>query len=284
MLNSTYVLKEAIKAHTGWTDVELGVEADLCKTSLHNLSKKPDIQPNTKAGRALSGIYYREVDCPYTDDVLDILATMEGFRERLSKGDFLSYIRNIRSITERFLSAKNCFYHDAAGFWYILANTGFHLRFYLKQTGAPSSDDIKTDFEKARDNAYKALEKDKIISKKESILKTAAHKCNVMVFATTFMTEDVATRSTSEKIIKELKETTFLASCKAIIEAEPWNWMAARNGLVGASILRKTDMSKHFFTAFKNSHKIFIDLDYTPAGMPSINDDPDLEWFRTNIL
>ena len=56
------------------------------------------------------------------------------------------------------------------------------------------------------------------------------------------------TRATDPDIINWLSEFSFVDRARALLDIEPANYMVARNGLVGASILKDTDAIVAFST------------------------------------
>ena len=81
----------------------------------------------------------------------------------------------------------------------------------------------------------------------------------------------------------ETSELNYIQLVEQVVAGDSWNWEAARNGLVAASILKDWDQCRFFWEQMKNVNKNFSQLNFAPIGLPAINNDPDLAWFVKQV-
>ena len=77
----------------------------------------------------------------------------------------------------------------------------------------------------------------------------------------------------------------YLSIVASVIEEDFWNWSAARNGLIAASILQDEERCMFFWRAMQTAHHQFHDPYFRPMReLPAIAEEPDLEWFNEHVL
>lgn len=91
-------------------------------------------------------------------------------------------------------------------------------------------------------------------------------------------------RSQDSGILHYLKDSSFIANSKQTLEAEPFQWGIARNGLRFSSLLENPEDVKYFFTALVNVSPRFLDLDYRPLNYGPISAGTDFRWAIDKVL
>jgi hypothetical protein len=91
-------------------------------------------------------------------------------------------------------------------------------------------------------------------------------------------------RSCDPAILQYLKESNYIPNSKQTLEAEPFQWSIARNGLRFSSLVKNANDVSHFFQALVSVNKRFIDLDYEPLNYGPISSGSDFEWAVNNVL
>jgi hypothetical protein len=100
-------------------------------------------------------------------------------------------------------------------------------------------------------------------------------------FGVLFNKQDKATRVRDKQLIRQLRESGFLAAADRMMDYEPYNWRFARNGLLVASIMEDINECKKFWG---HLYKIDKNFHEKPKGeLPSLLSDSDFEFFKKNI-
>ena len=99
-----------------------------------------------------------------------------------------------------------------------------------------------------------------------------------------FRSQPEATRTSNKKLQDYIKTKGVMRTCHEIIDLQPWNWVQARNALIWASVIRDAHECRKWWSLLTNISEEFLNLDMRPAGYPSIAENPDMTWFRNNIL
>ena len=90
---------------------------------------------------------------------------------------------------------------------------------------------------------------------------------------------DRNTRSQSPKVRAWLTQCNFIPKVFAALEVEPWNLALARQGLIGASILKMEAEARGLIVVIEELCPNFFDDDVAPLpGVMAASSDPDLLW------
>jgi hypothetical protein len=277
-VNPTYFLIRELQDKKNWNVQQFTKETRVPRASYYRLISDPVTTPkleNTNAKLILK-CHRKNIESPWKNEFQICIDNIHYFEQILSKSDY-----------ERYLKEKKCFiknskYKDKNGIEgsaieHIEGLIGYQLRFVLKlnDNNTPKPEEISASYKSSMD---------KLIGESEEDVYLLKHILNLSSLAIYFMSLDKKTRSHSNDVRKKLIDEGFIGSAKEIIKLEEWNWKAARNGLIVASVLQYKEDCEHFWTALKNSHQNFVDPSYTPSGLPSILNDPDAWWFVESIL
>lgn len=91
-------------------------------------------------------------------------------------------------------------------------------------------------------------------------------------------------RQSDEGIFQYLRESDYLQNSKETLNAEPFQWEVARNGLRCSSLLKQAEDVVYFFQALIEASQCFIDLNYAPLNYGSIQAGQDFQWAITQVL
>jgi hypothetical protein len=91
-------------------------------------------------------------------------------------------------------------------------------------------------------------------------------------------------RSSDPDVLKYLRQSNYIPESKSTIQAEPFQWSIARNGLRFSSLLQNDEDVRYFFSALVNVSDKFLDLDYQPLNYGSIAAGVDFQWAVKQVL
>ena len=122
-----------------------------------------------------------------------------------------------------------------------------------------------------------------LTSHEDNYLTVSRYKLQQCIISTQFNCKDPMTRSNDEEIQHWLLELNYIQLVENVIAEDSWNWEAARNGLVAASILKNWEKCQFFWNKMRSVNKNFSKLNFAPIGLPAIKKDPDLAWFAKQV-
>lgn len=93
-----------------------------------------------------------------------------------------------------------------------------------------------------------------------------------------------AQRGRDPGILRYLKESDYITASKQTLQAEPFQWSVARNGLRFSSLVQNADDVRFFFDALVAVSDRFRDFDYEPLGYGPISAGADFQWALHNVL
>jgi len=111
-----------------------------------------------------------------------------------------------------------------------------------------------------------------------------AYKAHQNILACYVNAVNQAVRPQDDSILRYLRESDYLQNCKDTLQAEPFQWEIARNGLRCSSLLQQRENVMYFFTTLVNASARFIDLNYEPLNYGSIQEANDFQWAINNVL
>jgi len=91
-------------------------------------------------------------------------------------------------------------------------------------------------------------------------------------------------RNSNRSLATQLASIAYIEATEQVLKTEPFQWEAARNGLLYANIIEDRRAIAYFFEALIMANQHFIDLDYKPLGSDSLLDDPSLTWAVQQVL
>lgn len=91
-------------------------------------------------------------------------------------------------------------------------------------------------------------------------------------------------RNHDPTILCYLKDSNYIPNSKQTLEAEPFQWSIARNGLRFSSLVENAEDVKYFFRIMTDVSHRFLDLDYEPLGYGPISAGTDFQWAISTVL
>lgn len=91
-------------------------------------------------------------------------------------------------------------------------------------------------------------------------------------------------RSQDSTILGYLKDSNYIPNSKQTLEAEPFQWGIARNGLRFSSLVENAEDVKYFFNVLTAVSHRFLELDYEPLGAGPISSGTDFQWAINHVL
>jgi hypothetical protein len=91
-------------------------------------------------------------------------------------------------------------------------------------------------------------------------------------------------RSCDSDVLQYLRQSNYIPNSKITLQAEPFQWSIARNGLRFSSLLQNQQDVQYFFNALISVSDKFSNLDYQPLNYSSISAGADFKWAIMNVL
>lgn len=277
MLPTTYTNAKELSKLDRWNVTRVILEAKAKRPTFYRLMKDPVSLPDPHNEISMRILKLHRINIPSPLGALQAVADeVHLLQQSLPTEDYERFLLSQLGLVKIKLP-DNLETIEDAGICYLYGLIGYQLRFSLKckDSKVPSVKEISAAYKKAHDRLKNEGGTHRILA-----LKTAMTSIVIE-----FMSRPVKTRSVSDDEIRQrILDENFLNMAEEILEYEEWCWKAARNGLIGASVLQDAEKCKFFWAALNNAHPSFEDPDYTPQGLPSIRKDPDAWWFVENIL
>lgn len=277
--NSTNI--KELREATGWTIEKLVDEAGASRSTLYRMMKDLTGKPaaNNPVSMSIMRLHRKHIPPLLADlqSIADDVHTMQGV---LNSTQYESYLLSQFTLVKVSLSHKITDNAQFAIFYYLAGLIGYQLRYAVKSRNkaTPTRKKIIQNYKSAAnylpdEPAYQVL----------------ASKLSATAEIIDFMGRDSKTRSRDrdqiEKIKKLLSTSKFFLHLRRILEAEPWFWKAARNGLVAASVIQDENFCKYYWAKLKEADPAFKDSEYAPDKfLKSVTEDPDTWWFATEVL
>jgi len=272
---SLYEYAHEIKKATGWSQERLGAETGLGLSTISRILRIPGYQGNETSRVLLEQLHNEVIHSPFPSYLQKLFKQYDTAKERLSKKEFTLQIEALEPLllNHRALPQKTL---EACRLCWLLGHIEYDRTFYLKQNPATSADKALTHYQ----NALDILD-----AHRDPHLLIQGYKLRQCLVSTLFNQCQAGTRHDSEAVRDWLRRMDYLTIVAAVIAEEPWNWVAARNGLVAASILQNTERCLDFWHALQQMHRQFSDPGFQPAqDQAPILQDPDLAWFVAKVV
>ncbi len=270
-----YEYLHEIKKVTGWSQGRISVETGLHLSTVNRIFRLPTYSGNETSKKLIRQLHREVVQSPFPEYIERLFQLYDTWKEHLSKRDFAEYLDTFEPLlvqhksleTEELVAARIC---------WLMGHLYFDRAFYLKKG------EITQQVNSALQWYQRALAI--LESHTDQPLIVQRYKVQQCIVSTQFNACEPQLRSESEEIRRWLVEMDYLALVAAVVREDAWNWIAARNGLVAASLLKDFEQCQFFWRAMQKVSKNFENLDFVPAtGWVSIREDRDLAWFVAQI-
>lgn len=268
---------------TGWKGGKIAIESGVGSPTVYRAMCDPSYEVSQTTAVLIQKVKDQYAPSPFPLYLELEIGDYNERRTTLSQNKFKDYNWAKEIIFEQTLSTEKDFLALCRKRW-LLGHIAYDRAFYLKINVDKSANQTIARYQQAID----ALQKASNIEEDER--KTQHLKLLQDVMAAKFMRVSAQDRKQDKELHQWLKESQCIEMAIAIVEREPWNWDFCRNGLIAASILQRRDDCCTLWEKLQkignlSNHNNFANLDYVPRkGVPSLKTDPDLQWFRQEIL
>lgn len=260
-----------IRKATGWSQHRISVETGLALSTVGRIFRMPGYRVNEISQRLLQQLHQQVVASPFPDYLEDIFRYYDFLKQQTSREIFSGHLRGIQNLLQQHREFDTDTLAAARIAW-LMGHIQFDRGFYLNEL--PQRQAVEQAviwYEKALKLLDKHQDKDLLIYQ---------YKIRQCIVATYFNAIPSGQRMNSPLIRKWLKNINYIKLAKQVVSIDNWNWIAARNGLVAASILHDGVHCQWFWQAMQDANPNLRDPDFQPSnGVPAIIDDPDLDWF-----
>lgn len=264
-----------IKKATGWTQEQISAETGLHLSTVSRIFRVPGYIGNETSHKLIKQLYKEVVKSPFPLYIEQWFDEYDASKYHCTKKEFSLYINKLEPLLlhHKALDSNELI---ACRVSWLLGHIYYDRAFYLKEQQVISA------VEAALLWYQKALH---VLSHHaENSLIVQRYKIQQCIVSTKFNCCDPKQRAESEEIRHWLSELGYLQLVETVVIEDSWNWGAARNGLVAASILQNWEKCLFFWEAMQKVNKHFANLDFIPSEwLPSMCQDFDLAWFVRRI-
>jgi transcriptional regulator with XRE-family HTH domain len=260
-----------IKKATGWSQERIGAETGLALSTISRIFRVPGYSGNETSNKLIKQLHEQTVQSPFPAYMEQLFNHYEHWKEQYTKKEFANHLDILEPLLKNHKSIDS--YELVAGrVCWLLGHIDYDRAFYLK------NGHIVKAAESALAWYQKALEI--LDHHQDKRLIVQQYKIQQCIVSTKFNLCDPSNRADNEEIRRWFLEMNYIQIVEAVIKEDDWNWIAARNGLIAASILKDFGKCLFFWEAMKKVNKSFANFDFKPANeLPAISQDSDLVWF-----
>jgi transcriptional regulator with XRE-family HTH domain len=270
-MNSLYECACEIKKVTGWTQEQICAETGLHISTVSRIFRVPGYMGNETSNKLIKQLYQEVVQSPFPSCVEQLFNLYDTWKEHCTKKEFSQHINVLEDLLKnhRALDSNELI---ACRLRWLLGHIYYDRAFYLKER------EFITMVESALVWYQKAL--DVLAFHEDKHLLVQKYKLQQCIVSTKFNCCLPSHRAESEEIRRWFVEMNYLQLVESVVKEDSWNWIAARNGLVAASILQNFEKCLFFWQVMQKVCKSFEKLDFVPSSSgSSIREDLDLAWF-----
>lgn len=270
---SLYECANEIKKTTGWSQERIGAETGLALSTISRIFRVPGYAGNETSNRLVKQLHEEVVKSPFPTYMEQLFKKYEYWKEQYTKKEFTEHLDVLESLLKNHCAIDSDKLVACRVCW-LLGHIYYDRAIYLKKGNVSQTAELALAW------YQKALD---ILSNHKGLI-VQQYKIQQCIVSIKFNLCNPQERLNSEKIRRCFTDMDYLYIVKTVIKEDYWNWIAARNGLVAASIMQDFDSCLLFWDAMKKMNKNFTDLDFKPANeLPAINQDSDLVWFVEQV-
>ncbi|MDY6992167.1 MAG: hypothetical protein SVR94_06110 [Pseudomonadota bacterium] len=269
---TSYQRIHEIQYVTGWSQEKIQEKTGLSLSTISRAFRILEYEGDRVTQKLIAQLHQKVVRSPFPKDIELLFEHYDFCRENLSENDF----SRTQDALEDLLKNHKAFATStlaACRLYWLLGHIHYDRAFYLKMNPIQTTVAAQTHYQQALE----------ILKTHFDYLIVYQYKLQQCLVSTLFNSCASQKRAQNTKIRQWLLAMNYIDTVKAVIEAEPWNWIAARNGLVAASILCRQAECWLFWQAMQKVHKKFANLNFRPTSKKRfwlpIAHDPDLIWF-----
>ena len=271
---SLYECVYEIKKATGWSQEQISIETGLALSTIGRIFRVPGYVGNDISNRLIKQLHQAVVNSPFPKEVEELFYYYDECRERYSKHEFAKQVETLKYLLKnhKLIDSNDL---AASRICWLVGHIYFDQAFYLKKGNIFQYAQAALTWYQQALHILTAYE--------ENGLTVPRYKLQQCIISTQFNCKDPMTRAHDEEIQCWLLELNYIQLVEQVVAEDSWNWEAARNGLVAASILTDWDKCWFFWEKMKIINKNFSQLNFAPIGLPAIKKDPDLIWFVKQV-
>ncbi len=274
-MTSLYERVQEIKKATGWSQERIGMETGLALSTIGRIFRVPGYSGNETSHILIRQLYEKVVRSPFSDYLDRLFNRYDRWKTQYPKKEF-SELLDILEVLLKNHKDLHSDSLDACRLRWLLGHIYFDRAFYLYKYEELRWAQLALEW---YENALEGLQK------QGSDLLVQQYKLQQCIVSTRFNLCEPGKRADNADIRRWLQSIDYLNLVATVLKEDNWNWMAARNGLVAASILQDGQKCKVFWYAMQAANQHFEDPHFEPEpNMPAIMQDPDLSWFREYFL
>jgi len=260
---------QEIKKVTGWSQERISTETGLALSTISRILRVPGYEPSEVSENLIRQLYEELVKQPFPNYLQKLFRLYDKWQTQSSPKDFSELL----SVLEPMLSQHKALdSRDLAAcrIYWLLGHIYYDRAFYLK-IDRHAAEQAVVHYQKALEILEEHEDKGLLVQK---------YKLQQCLVAVKFNSIPSESRTADQALKEWLEELGYLDLVAAVLKEDGWNWMAARNGLVAASIMQHREQCMRFWDALQQANKHFQTIDFKPANeLPAISEDPDLRWF-----
>jgi len=281
-----------LKSQPGWTwdhflaEIDKQFPAGLDEKTLYSHYRQPHKKATTHITRMINQVHDHYFPDPFPEA---INALMRLYNSLVSCKKHLTREKDITDL-EYFLrdqlerENENELLRIARLNW-LLGNIQFDRIPAYRDNGQPIQlEEVKQRAIRYYQNSVTAIEEYNRQQLPHSVGASHLYKARHNILACYLNAVHQEQRSQDPTILRYLRESNYIPNSKQTLEAEPFQWTIARNGIRFSSLVGNREDVKYFFNALLNVSKRFFDLDYTPLNYGPISSGADFQWAIENVL
>ena len=272
-MSSLFECAYEIKKSTGWSQEKISMEAGLAVSTVNRIFRVPGYVGNENSNRCIKQLHEEIVGSPFPTYMEQLFKKYEYWREQHSEKEFAEHLDVLESLLKNHKSIDS---YDlvACRICWLLGHIFYDRAFYLRKGNKLEMSELALVW------YQRALD---ILDHHKGLV-VQQHKIRQCIVSTNFNLYDRKERLTSKTIQRCFVDIDYLQIVNTVVREDSWNWIAARNGLVAASILQDFDSCMLFWDTMRKVNKNFANLNFEPTNeLPAISQDSDLVWFVKQI-
>lgn len=264
-----------IKKVTGWTQEQISTETGLHISTVSRIFRLPGYKGNEISHKLIKQLHKEVVKSPFPSYIEQWFDEYDTSKVHCTKKEFIQYINKLEPLllNHKALDSQELI---ACRISWLLGHIYYDRAFYLKEKNTINVAESALLWYQ---NALKVLS-----YHDEGRLIVQKYKIQQCIVSTKFNCCSPKQRFEDQEIRQWLLDLGYLQLVETVLIEDSWNWVAARNGLVAASILQNWEKCLFFWYVMQKANKNFADLDFVPSEwLPSIRQDSDLVWFLNQL-
>ncbi len=274
-MTSLYERVQEIKKATGWSQERIGMETGLALSTIGRIFRVPGYSGNETSHTLIRQLYERVVRSPFSDYLDRLFNRYDHWKMQYPKKEFAELLEILEVLLKNHKDLNGDSL-DSCRLRWLLGHIYFDRAFYLNKYEELRWAQSALEWYEKASQGLQAHGRELLVQQ---------YKLQQCIVSTRFNLCESGQRADNAEIRKWLHNINYVYLVKTVLQEDSWDWMAARNGLVAASILQDAAHCEVFWHAMHRANQHFTDPNFAPGpDLPSVAQDPDLIWFRSHYL